>query len=336
MSDMMKQKPAHVLRHTINLANAHLGAEVLYATDDFFAPKERLLNPAEPVFIADKYDENGKWMDGWESRRRRTAGHDHCIIKLGLPGHISTVNLNTRHFTGNYPPAASIDACYSASPPNEHSTWTTLLACTKLTGDADNIFDIHNRDIWNYLRLNIYPDGGIARLRVYGHVYRDWARVSAHELLDLAAVENGGRALACNDEHFGAMMNIIMPGKGRNMGDGWETRRRRRPGHDWVILKLGHVGTIKKISVDTAFFKGNYPERISLEAAHSNTDNDAALSSPGLKWQCLLTEQYLSADNEHHFEQEIYQIGPVSHVRINIHPDGGLSRVRLLGYVHRT
>jgi len=335
MPGKMNKKLTDLSRHTVNLANARLGAEALYATDDFFAPKERLLNPAAPVFIEDKYDENGKWMDGWESRRRRSSGHDYCIIKLGLPGSIRAVNLNTRYFTGNYPPAASIDACYSARPPDEQSSWTTLLPRAKLAGDADQIFDIHNRDIWNYLRLNIYPDGGIARLRAYGDVYRDWAEISADALLDLAAVENGGRAMACNDEHFGAMMNIIMPGKGVNMGDGWETRRRREPGHDWVILKLGHVGTIKKLTVDTAFFKGNYPDRLSIEAIHLPADNDELLSSPQSKWQCLLTEQALFADKEHHFEKEIQPLGPVSHVRINIHPDGGVSRVRLFGNIRR-
>ena len=210
-------------RDYINLANERLGAKAIYSTDEFFGAMQRMLNPAEPVFLPDEFDDHGKWMDGWETRRRRGGGHDECIARLGVPGLIRAVNIDTRHFTGNYPPQASLEACYSEQAPDQGARWTEIIPVSPLQGDSHNLFDVKNAQIWNHLRLKIYPDGGVARLRVYGYAYRDWSKVSGSQLLDLAAVENGGRAVLCNDEHFGAMGNIIMPGKGINMGDGWET-----------------------------------------------------------------------------------------------------------------
>lgn len=189
------------------------------------------------------YDDNGKWMDGWESRRKRGEGYDYCIVRLGLPGQIAGVDIDTSFFTGNYPPSASVDACYSPDgDPQEGADWHEVLPSSSLQGDSHHLFEINTDRPFTHIRLNMYPDGGIARLRVYGQPLKDWSHVGADEELDLAAVENGGRALACNDEHFGKMGNIIMPGRGVNMGDGWETARRRTPGNDWVILSLGHAG----------------------------------------------------------------------------------------------
>ena len=322
-------------RAYINLANERLGAEAIFSTDDFFGPMQRMLNPAEPMFIPDKFDEHGKWMDGWESRRKRGGGYDYCIVRLGVSGIIKAVDLDTRDFTGNYPPNASLDACYSERAPDEQTEWKALIPRSGLQGDAHNLFDVDNTQVWNHVRLNIYPDGGIARLRVYGNVYRDWNQVDHTRMLDLVAVENGGRALACNDEHFGAMGNLIMPGKGINMGDGWETRRRREPGHDWVVLQLGHAGKLDNVIIDTAFFKGNYPDRVSMDAACLPEINQATPLPEDIPWQPLLTEHNLSADSEHRFKAELEDVAPVSHVRINIHPDGGLSRIRVFGYIHK-
>lgn len=317
----------------INLANSRLGAQALFATDDFFAPKERMLNPVEPVFIEDKYDDHGKWMDGWESRRKRTAGHDYCVVKLGLAGTCKAVDIDTRHFTGNYPPRASLEACRSATPLADDTEWTELLPESVLNGDSHNLFELDNERTWDHVRLHIYPDGGVARLRVYGSVSRDWSVVDKDELVDLAAVVNGGIALACNDEHFGLMGNIIMPGKGINMGDGWETRRRRMPGNDWVILKLGHEGLPRKIEVDTAFFRGNYPDRVSIDACSLENEAEAELDLEALDWQEILPQQKLGADSVHSFEKELVSDSSITHVRIQIYPDGGLSRVRVYGNI---
>lgn len=315
----------------INLANPRLGASVTFATDDFFAPKERLIKPEDPVFIPGKYDDHGKWMDGWESRRKRTDGHDHCILRLGQPGVIHGVDIDTRHFTGNYPPEASIEACVAEGDvPDATAIWTELVARRHLHGDSQHMIEVNSDKAWTHLRLNIYPDGGVARLRVYGRLFRNWDTADAAETIDLLAAMNGGRPVYANNEHFGILANLMTPGKGINMGDGWETRRRREPGHDWAVVELGHLGTIEEILVDTAFFKGNYPAFVSLQAKRSEENSEKALIDGSESWTELLGKQPLGPDAEHRFKLEA-DLGPVTHVRINIFPDGGVSRLRLFG-----
>lgn len=229
----------------VDLLHPRLGAEAVSASDDFFAPKERMLDPAPPVFRVGAYDDNGKWMDGWESRRRRHGGHDHAIVRLGTPAVVHRVDLDTSFFTGNYPPAASIDGCVSAEriPPAD-ATWRPLLAQAELAGDRHNLFEVADGAPVTHLRLNIFPDGGIARFRAYGTVAFDW---HGHDgsATDLVALGQGGRALAWSDSHYGSPDALLGPGRGVDMGDGWETRRRRGPGHDWVLLRLGHPGRIE-------------------------------------------------------------------------------------------
>lgn len=318
----------------INLANPRLGAEVVYATDDFFADKARLIDPADPVFIPGKYDENGKWMDGWESRRKRDTGHDHCIIKLGIVGIIAGFDIDTSNFTGNFAPAASIEACVSSDTvPDDGTVWTEIIAAISLDGNSHHYVTCESPKAWTHLRFNIYPDGGVARLRVYGQSQRDWSKVSESGEIDLLAMENGGRAIAAVDEHFGILSNITLPGKGINMGDGWETRRRREPGCDWAILELGHLGEINRILVDTSFFKGNFPDSVSIQAANVESGTDQSLIIESQFWQELLPSQKLSADSEHEFKEALHALGPVSHIRVNIFPDGGIMRLRLFGKV---
>lgn len=321
---MSRQHPFH---QWIQLEQPRLGTRVTYATDDFFAAKERVIDPGVPVFIDDKYDDHGKWMDGWESRRKRTAGHDFCIIRLGVPGIIRGFDIDTTHFTGNYPPQASIEACISESDTPEDD-WVELLAKTDLAGDAHHYLGISDDRTWTHVRLHIYPDGGVARLRVFGQVRADFAGVEGY--VDFAAVENGGRAIDCSDEHYGSMHNLNVPGRGVNMGDGWETARRRGPGNDWVIIALAAEGVIERVEVDTAHFKGNYPDRVTLEAG--KFDSDALAISDRAKWETLLPETKLKMDQQHYFEA-LEALGAVSHVRLSIYPDGGVSRLRLFGRV---
>ncbi|MCB1858740.1 MAG: allantoicase [Gammaproteobacteria bacterium] len=319
----------------IDLAQPRLGACVITASDEFFGAKERMLNPADPVFIADRFDAHGKWMDGWETRRRRTPGHDHAVIKLGRPGVIRGINICTRYFTGNFPPAASVEACRISGDPDAATPWQILLDQVALSGDCNNLFRVQNDSVWTHLRLNIYPDGGIARLRVYGEVRPDWSLWPADQEIDLAAMENGGRALACNDAHFGAMENLIAPGDALNMGDGWETRRRREPGHDWVIIALAHPGSVSRIEVDTLHFKGNYPDQCALQATYLRERESAELVPQSLFWEALLPKQRLEANRLHCFADALIQRGPVSHVRLDIFPDGGVARLRVWGKLHR-
>ncbi len=316
----------------VRLEQPRLGSRVVYATDEFFAAKERLIEPQDPVFIEGKYDDHGKWMDGWESRRKRTPGHDHCIIRLGIPGIVHGFDIDTRYFTGNYPPSASIDACTSeAMTPTKKTEWWELLPKVDLQGDSHHFHPLANDRSCTHLRLNIYPDGGVARLRVYGEIRPDWKKVDPNELIDLFAIENGGRAVACSDEHYGSKHNLNLPGRGADMGDGWETARRRGPGNDWVVLRLGHPGRIGKVEIDTAHFKGNYPDRAELRAAMIEDETD--LESSSENWEVLLPERKLEADAQHEFDSGLRDIGPVSHLRLNIFPDGGVSRVRLYGKI---
>ena len=317
----------------INLANPRLGAKTLFATDEFFAPSERMLNPEPAVFIPGKYDENGKWMDGWESRRKRVEGYDYCIIRLGRPGVIFGVDIDTSHFLGNHPPSASIDACYCVDgDPDDKASWTEILPSVNLEQDSHHLHDILNRGVYSHLRLNIYPDGGVARLRIYGEPQCDWDKVDTDEVLDLVAPEYGGLPIACSDQAFGSsMLNLTLPGRGINMGDGWETRRRRVPGNEWVILALGHPGLVKAIELDTAHYKGNFPDRASVQASFVKGGTRESIVTQSMFWQDLLPPQKLAMDSIHRYENELQNTGVVTHIRVNIFPDGGLSRVRVLG-----
>lgn len=320
----------------VNLAHPRLGALVISATDEFFADKSRLLQAEPPVFIPDKYDDHGKWMDGWETRRKRGEGYDYCIVRLGRPGVIHGVDIDTRHFTGNYPPAASLDGCFVADgDPDEAAEWVEILPSVSLRGNSQHLHDISATGTFSHLRLNIYPDGGVARLRVYGVPQCNWAQRDPDELLDLLALANGGRAITANDQHYGSIHNLNLPGRGINMGDGWETRRRREPGNDWVILALGHAGVIETIEIDTAHYKGNYPDRCAVQAAFITGGTETSLVTQSMFWRELLPPQALSMDAIHRFTEPVQNLGPVTHVRVNIYPDGGLSRVRLWGRLAR-
>jgi allantoicase len=323
----------------INLASARLGARGLYATDEFFAPLSRMLSDEPPLWDADLYDDNGKWMDGWESRRKRVPGHDYAVIRLAMAGRINGFDIDTHWFTGNYPPFASIDAAFSpdADPdPNDDAAWTEILTRSPLGGTRHNFFPHDDREkVWTHLRLHIYPDGGVARLRVYGTAAFDWTKVGAAEEIDLAYVFHGAKALAWSDAHYGHPDKILGPGRGNNMGDGWETKRRRGPGHDWALIRLGHRGIIRRVVVDTHFYKGNFPDTCSLLGANLPgqgdvfTDDQIAASE---RWTPILSGQKLQADHIHEFAgRQIADIGPITHVRYAMFPDGGTMRLRLFG-----
>ena len=319
-------------RKHVNLADARLGAQALAASDDFFAPMARMLDPRPPVFIPDKYDDNGKWMDGWESRRKRVPGHDWCVLRLARPGRLHGVDFDTSHFTGNYPPGASLEGCYlPGAEPDEGTQWFELLAEVPLYGNRHHYHALDGARPCTHVRVNIFPDGGLARLRLYGTPEFDRTRVDEDGLVDLASALNGGVALAANDEHFGRMGNLLLPGRGVDMGDGWETRRRREPGHDWCLLALAAPGIIEAIEVDTAHFKGNYPARCSLQAAFAPEGEVDTLVAQAESWPLLLPEQPLQMDRQHFYRDEIQPVGAVTHVRLNIFPDGGISRLRLRG-----
>jgi allantoicase len=322
------------------LASARVGGRAILANDDFFAPKSNLVKVEPPIFIAGKFTARGKWMDGWESRRRRTPGHDWCVIALGMRGVVRGVDVDTSFFTGNFPSHCSIDALDStrsvgpALAAREGPPWTPLLPKSPLSGNSHNYLSLAGAPPtpWTHLRLNIFPDGGVARLRVYGNVAVDWAARSRRKAaIDLAAIGNGGLVLGASDMHFGAKDNMIMPGRATNMGDGWETRRRRGPGHDWAIVRLGAPGAITRVEIDTHHFKGNYPDSASIEGCLAPGAGLADLESAS--WVELLPQTKLEAHHRHFFSRELRPTGPLSHLRLNIFPDGGVSRLRVHGFV---
>ncbi|CAN5437535.1 allantoicase [soil metagenome] len=313
-------------RSGINLASPRLGAEALFATDDFFADKARMLQDAPAVFLPDKYDENGKWMDGWESRRKRGAGHDFCVVKLGCKGIVRGVDIDTSHFTGNYPPAASLEAS------SDGERWTEILAAQSLGPSSRHFFVVTNGEAWTQVRLHIYPDGGVARLRIYGDPVPAWDANDKTSVHELSLASNGGRIIGYNDAHYGSVWTLLTAGRGIDMGDGWETRRRREPGHDWIIVKLGSPGTVERIEVDTCHYKGNYPDRCSLQAALMTSGTDDSVITQAMFWPKLMRGQKLAPDTIHTYKGgDIETLGPVSHVKLNIHPDGGVSRLRIFG-----
>ena len=319
------------LKRLVNLADARLGAKATFVTDDWFAEVNRMLNPEPPVWKEGVYDDAGKWMDGWESRRKRFEGYDYAIIRLGAPGMIQAIEINTNFFTGNFPPSASVDVCYSPDQdPDDKTKWYTLLPSVDLQGDSEHLFEVNNDQPWSHVRLNIYPDGGIARFRVYGRPFIDWDSVDNSQCIDLVSALNGGCALSCSDEHFGKMGNLTNPGRGVNMGDGWETARRRSPGYDWVILALGSPGVAEEIEIDTAHFKGNFPDSCDIQAAYVRGGSPEQIATQSLFWKTLLPNQKLSADSIHKFSVDP-EFGPITHVKLNIHPDGGVSRLRVFG-----
>ncbi len=316
----------------VNLASPRFGTEVVFATDDFFAAKERMIADHAPVWKQDVYDNNGKWMDGWESRRRRDGGKDHALIRLGGKGIVRAVNIDTSYFTGNFPPAASLEACLCDGEPDENTEWVEILAPLTLGPSAEHYARIAYDMPVNWVRVTMFPDGGIARLRLYGEPYQNWSDVDDSASLELSALKNGGRVVGYNNAHYGDTWALLAEGRGKDMGDGWETRRRREPGNDWIIVELGHAGVVDALEIDTAHFKGNFPESFSIDAAYIEKGTDKSIVTQSMFWKELVPRQTLSADNIHRIKaRDILDFGPVSHVKLNIYPDGGVSRLRVFG-----
>lgn len=335
----MKISDAASFGGLIDLASEALGGRALECTDDFFASMHNLVKPGRGVFLPDEYTERGKWMDGWESRRKRTEGHDWCVLELGARGVIRAVDIDTNHFLGNHPPFASLEATRG---PLESAEWVEILPQSPLRPGSQNLFTVRDPNPFTHVRLHIYPDGGVARLRVWGEVEATWTgtvmdeetkpRLGGGEV-DLAAVVNGGKALACSDAFFGPMDNLLLPGRAANMGGGWETKRKRpAPGHDWILLRLGDRGSLSLLEIDTNHFKGNYPDRVSVHGIDAPLSSLTELIAPDAPFETVLDERKLEAHTRHFFGEELAQRGPFSHLRIDVYPDGGISRFRAWGH----
>lgn len=312
-----------------NLASASLGAAVVAVSDDFFAAASRMLADSAPIFIPDKYDDHGKWMDGWETRRSRDGKNDWCVLRLAANVRPFGLLIDTSHFTGNYPQGASVDFCTDPGggrTPGKFANWLPLLPEVKLKPDRSHYYGARQFALhpgrMRFLRLNIIPNGGVARFRVFGEA-QDAPPRNEYGEYEVSSLLCGGRVVDWNNSHFGEPWVILKPDRAKSMQDGWETRRRRRGEYDWLVMRLPRPAVIRRIEVDTLHFKGNFPAACSLEAGDAKT---AAHKLP-----VLLPKTPLSAHKSHLFEDEVRPLPPVEKVRLCIYPDGGVSRLRLFG-----
>lgn len=328
----------------VDLLSEKVNGRAIACSDDWFAPCDNLVKPGRGVFTAGKFISTGQLMDGWESRRsfgrhfRRADGAeqgDWCVLRMGLPGVIRFFDIDTNHFRGNAPERIMVEAVTLKGEPDADTSWTTILDSSEVEPNSQNLFACSNQGSWTHLKLSMFPDGGIARFRAYGDVRPNRHDYIEGELVDLASVTTGARGIGASDMFYSSPQNLTLPGRGVNMGDGWETKRRRDENNDWAILKLGTKGSILKIIIDTAHFKGNFPDSASLLAINAEQLNlsDKDLLHSSTEWQTVLEKMPLYADKEHLFIDEI-QVEAQSeftHVKLNIYPDGGVSRLRVLG-----
>jgi len=320
----MSELDTHDWADLPDLAAEGVGGAAILCNDEFFAEKENLLRAHDAEWREHVYTDRGKWMDGWETRRRREPGYDWVIVRLGMPGRIHGIVVDTAYFRGNFPESCSIEACAIDDPLDLRAlvaaTWIELVPRSALAGHTKNGFAVAHAERVTHVRLNIFPDGGVARLRVHGEVVPDWNALRARGEIDLAALEHGAWVETCSDMFFGSRNNLIKPGPSRSMADGWETRRRRGPGNDWAIVRLAAPGTIERLELDTTHFKGNAPGRCVVEGRWAPADD----------WRVLLASS-LQPHTKHLFASELRRIGVMSHLRLSVFPDGGVARMRAWG-----
>jgi len=312
-----------------DLAARPLGGSVVAASDEFFAEKENLIKPQPPTFTPQTFNHRGQVYDGWETRRRRDGGtHDWAIVRLGVPGIVRAVVVDTAFFVGNYAPAASVEATAVVGYPSPaelaEAEWTPLVPQSRLRGDSEAAFEVSVAQRFTHARLSIYPDGGVSRFRVYGEPVPD-PRDLAGMPCDLAALENGGAVTGCSDDFYAKAYHLLYPGLARTAGEGWETSRRRGGGHDWVTVRLAAASVPRAVEVDTSNFRGNAPDRVTvLGTLHASGD-----PAPDAEWRTLLAPTRVQPDTRHRFP--LPGTETVSHLRVEIHPDGGIARFRAYG-----
>jgi allantoicase len=311
-----------------DLASRAFGGGVVYANDEFFAAADHLVEPAAPTFTPRTFGHKGQVYDGWETRRRREPGHDTAIVRLGTPGVVHGVDVDTAFFTGNFPPYAAVDGCALDGYPDaarlRDAPWAPLVPRSALAGDSRNLFEVDAPRRCTHVRLTIFPDGGVARLRVHGEVLPDPALLP--QVFDVAALEHGARIAGCSNMYYGNPQRMLMPGLARSMGDGWETARRRDDGNDWVLVQLAVPAVIGFADLDTSHFKGNAPGRAALRGVDARA---GGLDDPG-RWFDLLPVTPLVPDTRHRFA--LPDAPAATHVRLDVFPDGGMARLRLLGH----
>lgn len=304
----------------IDLLSEAVGGRVVDFNDEFFAEAANLIKDSDPIWRDGVYNDRGKWMDGWETRRRREPGYDWCVLALGVSGLVERVTIDTAFFTGNYPEQFSLEACGVGSDDRlGDAEWTELIPATDLEGDAKASFDVDGSPRVTHLRLNIYPDGGVARLRVEGSAVPAMQDVCPGELVDLASQTLGGEFIDASDLHYNPPSKMLRPTAPAGMFDGWETKRRRGPGHDWASFRLGLAGTVEQVDADTSFFKGNAPGWVSVD-----------LSDDGAEWETVVDHVAIAANSVNSIRLD--DPAHAGYARLSIHPDGGMARFRVWGW----
>jgi allantoicase len=308
-----------------DLASRALAGSVVYANDELFAERENLIKPGRAEFSTEDFGHKGKVYDGWETRRRREAGHDYAIVRLGVPGVVEGVVIDTSWFKGNYPPEASVEAAsvegYPSPEELEQAEWVTIVVKSAIEGHADNFFPVSDTRRFTHVRLSIYPDGGVARFRVHGTPLPEPRLLTG--TIDLAALEYGGDVVDCSDMFYSSPINLLQPGRARIMGDGWENARRRDGGNDHVTVRLAARGQVRRVEIDTSYFVGNAAGWASLRGGDDLDDLDS--------WVELVPKTRLQPDTRHFFR--VPDSPAVTHVRLDVFPDGGLARLRVNGEV---
>ncbi|MER6578040.1 allantoicase [Nonomuraea sp. NPDC001023] len=321
--------------HFPDLASRALAGSVVYANDELFAERENLIKPGPATFSTEDFGHKGKVYDGWETRRRREPGNDYAIVRLGVPGVVRGVVIDTAWFRGNYPPYASVEATSVEGVPSpaelERANWETIVGKSTIRGDAENAFEVADRRRWTHVRLSIYPDGGVARFRVHGEPVPDPRLLDG--TIDLAALEHGGDVVACSDTFYSSPVQLLLPGRARIMGDGWENARRRDGGNDHVTVRLAGRGRVRRVEIDTSYFVGNAAGWASLSGTDASDPNaghpDAGHPGAGAEWFELIPKTRLQPDTRHFLRP--VSSAPVTHVRLDVFPDGGLARLRVHG-----
>lgn len=310
-----------------DLASRAQGGSVVAANDELFAPRENLIRP-EPPEAMHTFGHKGKQYDGWETRRRREPGVDWAIVRLAEPGVVRGVVVDTSYFLGNYPPFVSVEAAAVEGYPSPEElgamTWQPILEKSPAEGGTANAYPVTDERVWTHVRLTIHPDGGVARFRVHGTPVPDPRFLTG--TIDLAARENGGSLVDCSDAFYGSAGNLILPGRARHMGEGWENARRRGDGNDWAVFRLAGAGVVRHVELDTSYFVGNAPGWVRLSGLRADADADVT-GSDG--WFDLVPRQRSQPDTRHRFLVD--EQSPITHVRLDVYPDGGMARLRVWG-----
>lgn len=324
--------PAAAFAGMVDLAGSDAGGTAVACSDDFFAAMNHIVRSAAPVFDPQAFTDRGRLMDGWKGRRNRGPGHDWCIVRLGVPGRVRGVDIDTAHFDGDHPPFASIEAAHVPVDTDVDALrttveWTPIVAPYALQPGCQNIHAAQTIGVWTHVRIRVYPDGGVARLRVWGEPV---PVLEAGAEIDLACAQHGGHAVACSTTAMGSMHHLVKRQPAVDIQDGWETRRRRGSGDDWVIIRLGVPGRVSELVLDTKHCVGSAPARLAVEAIHWPDPPLPALTTTN-QWSEIVPSFAAQPDAAH--LKTVDASGPWSHIRVRLSPDGGLSRVRVYGVV---